>query len=148
MFLLTFPGTATIPLVKDDKRITSLVKELDELRAYKERVSNLEHIFYIIIQPRTAQSVPWHVNLNPVKLTDLHTLISKEYPKFGNTTLFFRFRLKDRTTEQPDTDKDLQQLLYRLVTNDEMTIKITVATPAKPYSDWTLPAVRELFGLW
>ena len=149
MLLPTLPGTTTIPLEKDDERISRIssshVKELDELRAFKKRV--YIHLFYVIIQPITVQSVPWHVNLNSVKLTDLHALISKEYPKFGNATLFFQFRLKDHTTEQPDTDKDLQRLLDRLVTNDEMTIKITVTTPAKPYSDWTLPAVRELFSL-
>ena len=144
MFLLTLPGTATIE--KDDERISSVRKELDELRAFKTRVLNPEHKFDVFIQRRTSQSVPWHVNLNSVKLTDLRAFILKAYPKFENTTLFFRFRIKDGT-EQPDTDKDLQKLLYRLVTNDETTIRITVTTPTKPYSDWTLPAVRGLFGL-
>lgn len=100
----------------------------------------------MIIQPRTTQSVPWHVDLDSVKLTDLHTLIAVEYPKFENTTLVFRFRL-DNHIEQPSTDQGLRKLLHRLATEDRMTVKITVATPAKPYSEWTLSAVKKLFGL-
>ena len=101
----------------------------------------------MIIQPRTTQSVPWYVDLDSVKLTDLQSLIANEYPKFENPTLSFRFRLDNHITEEPSNDQHLQHLLRRLVIQDQMTVKVTVTTPAKPYSDWTMSSVRRLFGL-
>jgi len=120
---------------------------IDNLRAELARTSKLKHTFHLMIKPRTAQSVPWHVDLNSVKLTDLQTLIAKEYPKFEDTTLSFCFRLGNGITDQPSTDQDLQELLRTLVTNNRMIVKIAVTTPTKPYSEWTLPAVCKLFGL-
>lgn len=122
----------------------------EELHCLRKIVQELKypfHVFKLIVHPKTKTSISWNVDINTATLGMLGNRISKEYFEYKDSGLLFCFKRSNDQIVQPATDEELRQLLCSLVAENEMTVKITVNTPAKPFSDWTLKEVWELYEI-
>lgn len=123
-----------------------VLAELQSLRKIVDKFRNPYHAFQLIVSSRTKTSISWAVDINTATLGMLSTRICEEYSEFKDSTLSFDFKLRSTANVAPTTNKQLQALLRSRVAQNEMTVTVAVITPTKPFSDWTLKEVWELYG--
>ncbi|RPB23955.1 hypothetical protein L211DRAFT_868116 [Terfezia boudieri ATCC MYA-4762] len=134
-----YPGIETTP-VEDRKELHHLRKIVEQLKE--------DHRFDLIVEPKRILSISWTVNINTATLNELKEKISKNYyPHLDSTLLKLILKPKSSKPFSPDSDKDLRVLLRDLVQANEKVLIISVETPQKPFSEWSLSAVKELYGI-
>ncbi|RPB24230.1 hypothetical protein L211DRAFT_867989 [Terfezia boudieri ATCC MYA-4762] len=151
--IITVPEPETTP-VEDRKELHHLRKIVEQLKnSFHEKDAELatlkeDHRFDLIVEPKRILSISWTVNINTATLNELKEKISKDYyPHLGSTLLKLILKPKSSKPFSPDSDKDLRVLLRDLVQANEKVLIISVETPQKPFSEWCLSAVKELYGI-
>lgn len=87
----------------------------------------------------------WTVDIDTAAMISLSASISNEYLEFKDSPGSFTFTWgTPKRTHKLLTDKDLRDLLCRLVAHNEMNVWVAVVTPGKAFSDWTLKEAWEL----
>lgn len=141
------PVSDTIQDVIDDHFKGSLPRKTIHF-VIKRPTLQEDHRFDLIVEPERYLSLSWTVNINIATLNELKEKITKEYyPHLDSTLLKLILKPENSKPFSPDSDKDLQVLLRELVQAHEKVLVIAVATPQKPFSEWSPSAVKELYGI-
>lgn len=105
------------------------------------------YVFQLIVAPRT-NAMLWPVGIDTATVIGLSEAISKEYSGFGDIPFAFTFTWGDpKCTYKLQTDEDLRDLLRHLVLIHQMKFMVRVMTPSKPFSDWSLKEVWQIYEM-
>src|SRR5690606_12877104 len=92
--------------------------------------------------------VPWSTNPQTAKLDELKEVVSKKYfPDITESALLTLTVKTKRDTSLLESDLDLQIILRQFVQKNDLVINISVETPSKPFSSYTLKSVNKLYDL-
>ncbi|KAF8431408.1 hypothetical protein BGX38DRAFT_1146642 [Terfezia claveryi] len=144
--IITVPEPETTP-VEDRKELHHLQKDQKELQKDRKELHHRRKTVEQLKNPFHNEAVAWNFDINTAILDMLSQLICKRYPEYEDSTLIFTFKLDESRTCTPETNEQLQELLSSLVVKDKMTVKISVETPAKSFSDWTLSEVMRSYEI-
>ncbi|CAG8657578.1 7617_t:CDS:2 [Paraglomus brasilianum] len=118
-----------------------------QLAAQQEEFLKSEYAFELIVKPNRKSSFMWVANPSTATLADLTTAIFAKYLALEQLNVVFDFVTEDDDAYSPRNDATFQGMLRQLVAADKRKITVSLETPSKPFSDWELKDVCQLFAI-
>lgn len=110
-----------------------------ELETFKQ-----DHLFQLIVESKRTTPITWLANINTVTLDHLKKEIAHEYYLLDDSSVLkLILKPKNGNMFTLNSDEELREYLRDLILANEKVITISVQTPTKPFSSWTLKEVKE-----
>lgn len=136
-----------------------LLMEIEDLRGGKDTIT-----LNIVVRPNRTESFPWTTDTETTTLSKLEKAIYAVYPDkedgeavlavihprgtseaIENYTILCRERVL--LTEYPSDDAHFRDIIQLYRRTNIKTLTVTLETPTKKYSDFTLKEVNSLYGI-
>ncbi|KAF0429261.1 crinkler family protein [Gigaspora margarita] len=121
---------------------------LSEIALLKAQIVKSEHKFEIIVHPKRKEKLMWTVNVDHASLDGLKKIIYDKYktPALENDYAVFEFTC-DSIRYTPRDDGAFRGMLRQLISENINLFTVFIETPSKPFADWTLPQICQLYGI-
>ncbi|KAF9536636.1 hypothetical protein EC957_010257 [Mortierella hygrophila] len=138
-------ATSTPHTLELEAKMEELLMEIEDLRGGKDTIT-----LNIIVRPNRTESFPWTTDTETTTLSKLEKAIYAVYPdkEDGEAVLaVIHPRGTSEGTEYPSDDAHFRDIIQLYRRTNIKTLTVTLETPTKKYSDFTLKEVNSLYGI-